>query len=79
MNRGTIFGLILLIGGVAIWALYGLSIGFDAIMNALNFWTGLVGGLIIIGIIVIFVSVVIDRYHGYHEMKEKIKEEDLEP
>ena len=79
MNKGTIIGLILLIGGVVIWALYGLYLGFDAIMQALDLATAIVGGLIIIGIIVIFVSVVVDRYHGYHEMKEKIKEEDLEP
>jgi len=79
MNKGTILGLILLIGGIVIWALYGLYIGFDAIMNALNLWTGIVGGLIIIGIIIIFISVISDRYHEYHEMKEKIKEEDLEP
>lgn len=79
MNKGTIFGLALLIGGIVIWVLYGLYLGFDAIMNALNLWTGVVGGLIIIGIIVIFASVISDRYHEYYEVKEKIKEEDLEP
>jgi len=48
-------------------------------MQALNFGTALVGGLIIIGIIVIFVSVIIDRYHETEEIKEKIPKEDLEP
>ena len=79
MNKGTILGLILFIGGIVIWALYGLYLGFDAIMNALTFWTGLVGGLIVIGIIIMLVSVIFDQYHGYKEMNEKIKKEDLEP
>ena len=79
MNKGTILGLLFLIGGVVIWALYGLYQGFDAIMQALDLATAIVGGLIIIGIIVIFVSVVVDRHRGYKEMKEKISKEDLEP
>ena len=79
MNKGTILGLILLIGGIAIWVIYGLILGAAEIMQVLDLPTLLVGGLIIIGIIVIFISVVVDRYHGYHEMKEKISKEDLEP
>ena len=79
MNKGIILGLILLIGGIVVWALYGLYQGFDEIMQSINLTTGLVGGLIIIGIIVIFVSVIIDRYHEHEEIKEKISKEDLEP
>ena len=79
MNKGTILGLLLLIGGIVIWILYGLYLGFEKIMQALNFATVIVGGLIIIGIIVIFVSVIIDRYHEHEEIKEKIPKEDLEP
>ena len=79
MNNGTILGLILFIGGIVIWALYGLYLGFDEIMQALDLATAIVGGLIIIGIIVIFISVIVDQYHGHKEMKEKISKEDLEP
>ena len=79
MNKGTILGLILLIGGIVIWALYGLYLGFETIMQALDLATLSVGGLIIIGVIVIFVSVIIDRYHENEEIKEKISKEDLEP
>ena len=79
MNKGTILGLILLIGGIVIWATYSLILSAGEIMQALNLATALVGGLIIIGIIVIFVSVIIDRYHETEEIKEKISKEDLEP
>ena len=79
MNKGTIFGLLLLIGGIIIWAIYGLILGAEKIMQALNLTTAIVVGLIIIGVIVIFVSVIIDRYHECEEIKEKIPKEDLEP
>ena len=79
MNKGIILGLLLLIGGIVIWAIYGLILSAGEIMQALNLATALVGGLIIIGIIVIFISVIIDRYHETEEIKEKIPKEDLEP
>ena len=79
MNKGTILGLLFLIGGIVIWTLYGLYLGFEKIMQSLNLATVIVGGLITIGIIVIFVSVIIDRYHEHKEIKEKISKEDLEP
>ena len=79
MNKGIILGLLLLIGGIVIWAIYAIILSAEEIMQALNFGTALVGGLIIIGIIVIFVSVIIDRYHETEEIKEKIPKEDLEP
>ena len=79
MNKGITLGLLLLIGGIVIWAIYAIILSAEEIMQALNFGTALVGGLIIIGIIVIFVSVIIDRYHETEEIKEKIPKEDLEP
>ena len=79
MNKGIILGLLLLIGGIVIWAIYAIILSAEEIMQALNFGTALVSGLIIIGIIVIFVSVIIDRYHETEEIKEKIPKEDLEP
>ena len=79
MNKGTILGLLLLIGGIVIWAIYSLYLGAEEIMQALNVPTALIGGLVIIGIIMIFVSVIVDRYHECKEIKEKISKEDLEP
>ena len=79
MNKGTILGLILVIAGIVIYALYALWLGAEHIKLALFSPAGLIGALIIIGIIVIFASVIIDRYHECEEIKEKIPKEDLEP
>jgi len=79
MNKGTILGLLLVIIGVVIYALYALWLGAEHIKLALFSPAGLIGALIIIGMIVIFVSVVVDRYHECEEIKEKIPKEDLEP
>ena len=79
MNKGTILGLLLIIVGVVIYALYALWLGAEHIKLALFSPAGAIGALIIIGIIVIFVSVIIDRYHEHEEIKEKISKEDLEP
>ena len=79
MNKGTTLGLILVIAGIVIYALYALWLGAEHITLALFSPAGLIGALIIIGIIMIFVSVIVDRYHECKEIKEKISKEDLEP
>jgi drug/metabolite transporter (DMT)-like permease len=79
MNKGTILGLILLIGGIVIWAIYSLILTAGEIMQVLNLETAIVGGLIILGIILIFASVIIDRAHEHAKTKEKIPKEDFEP
>ena len=79
MKNITIAGLIFLFGGIVIWIIYGLYLGFEEIMQSLNLATIFIGGLIIIGILVIFVSGTIDRYRETEEIKEKISKEDLEP
>ena len=48
-------------------------------MQALDLVTGFVIGLIIIGLIILFVSIVIEQRRGTKKMKEEIKKEDLEP
>ena len=79
MNKGVILGLILVIVGVVIYALYALWLGAEHIKPVLLSPAGAIGALIVIGIIVIFVSVIVDRYHETEEIKEKISKEDLEP
>ena len=79
MSKGATIGLILLVAGVIIWILYGLYLGFEEIMQALDLVTGFVVGLIIVGIIVLIVSIVMEQRKDTREMKEKIKKEDLEP
>jgi uncharacterized membrane protein len=79
MSKGTLLGFSLLIVGIIIWIAYGLYIGFEEIMKALDLVTGFVIGLIIIGVIILFVSIVIEQQKDKKKMKEEIKKEDLEP
>ena len=79
MSKGTLIGFSLLIAGILIWVAYGLYLGFEEIMQVLNLVTGIVIGLIIIGLIVLFASIVIEQRKDTKKMKEEISKEDLEP
>ncbi len=79
MKKGVLLGLGIFVAGLLVIILYGLVKGFNDIAGAIDLITGLATGLIIIGLIVLFISVLIEQQHGKKEMKEKIKKEDLEP
>ena len=79
MSKGTLIGFSLLIAGILIWIAYGLYLGFEEIMQALNLVTGFVIGLIVIGLIVLFASILIEQRKDTKKMKKEIKKEDLEP
>jgi hypothetical protein len=79
MSRGTLIGFSLLIGGFLIWIVYGLYLGFEEIMQALDLVTGFVIGLIVLGLLVLFVSIFFEQRRDTKKMKEEIKKEDLEP
>ncbi len=79
MGKGTTIGLLLLAAGIIIWIAYGLCLGFDEILSALNLITGVVAGLIVLGIITLIVSIVIEQRKDTKKMEEEISKEDLEP
>ncbi len=79
VSKGTLVGFSLLIGGILIWIAYGFYLGFEEIMQALDLVTGFVIGLIVIGLIVLFASILIEQQKDAKKMKEEIKKEDLEP
>jgi len=79
MNNGTKIGFSLLIVGIILWIAYGLYVGFEQIMQALDLITGALSGLILVGLIVLLVSIIIEQRRDSKKMKEKIKKEDLEP
>lgn len=79
MKKGVILGLGTFALGLLIIILWGLLQGFNDIVKSMDLITGLATGLIMVGLIVLFISVLIEQQHGKKEMKEKIKKEDLEP
>jgi uncharacterized membrane protein len=79
MRKGPSIGLLLVVAGIVILIAYGLYLGFGEILQALDYVTGFVVGLILVGLIVLIGSIVIEQRKDIKEVREKIKEEDLEP
>ena len=79
MNKGEIIGIILLAVGIIIWIIYGLYLGFEEIIQALDLLTGFIAGFIIIGFIVLIISIIVEQRSDMKKRKEEIKKEDFEP
>ena len=79
MNKGEIIGIILLAVGIIIWVVYGLYLGFEEIIQALDLLTGFIAWLIIIGFIVLIISIIVEQRSDMKKRKEEIKKEDFEP
>ena len=62
MSKGTLIGFSMLVGGILIWIAYGFYLSFEELMKTLDFITGLVIGLIVIGLIVLFVTIFAKRF-----------------
>ena len=80
MENGKTIGMIIFVAGLIILIGYGLYQGFEN-LTLENIDAVITIGIlaIIIGLIVLFVSIVIEQQKGKKKMKEEIKEEDLEP
>lgn len=80
MSNGKQIGLYLFVAGIVILIIYGIyrflievnPIEIDAVVSI-----GI--GIIIIGLIVLFISIVIEQQKDKQKIKEEIKKEDLEP
>jgi low affinity Fe/Cu permease len=79
MSKGTNAGLILLAIGIILWIAYGLYLGFEELMQAIDIITGFIIGIVLIGIIVLIISIIMEQKQSTKEMKEKINKEDLKP
>ena len=76
---GKTLGLSLFIGGIILLLLYGLYLGFEDLMNALDLISGLLLGVIIFGFIILIVSIVIEQYSDTKTTMKDIEKEDLKP
>jgi hypothetical protein len=80
MANGKTVGMIVFVAGIIILVGYGLWQGFEKLSLENIDVVGAIGvGAIVVGLIVLFVSIVIEQQKGKKKMKEEIKEEDLEP
>jgi len=79
MNNGKTVGMVLFIGGIILLIAYGLYLGFEELMESLDFISGVFIGLILIGLIVLIISIIFEQRRDTKETMKDIKKEDLEP
>lgn len=80
MSNGKTIGMALFVAGIIILIGYGLYQGFEN-MSLENIDAVIAIGVIaiVLGIIVLFVTILMEQQKGKKKMKEEIKKEDLEP
>jgi hypothetical protein len=79
MSNGKTIGMILFVGGIILLIAYGLYLGFEELLEALDFLSGFFLGLIFVGIVVLIISIVIEQRRDTKKMMNEIDKEDLEP
>jgi hypothetical protein len=72
-------GFAIFILGIVLLITYGAYLGFSDFLGVLDIITGLSIIMIMIGLIVLFISILIEQQHGKEKIKEELKKEDLEP
>jgi Na+/H+-dicarboxylate symporter len=79
MSNGKTIGMALFVGGIILLIAYGLYLGFEELLEALDFLSGFFLGLIFVGIVVLIISIVIEQRRDTKKMMNEIDKEDLEP
>lgn len=79
MNSGKTIGMLLFFGGIVLLIGYGIFLGFEELMNALDLISGFFIGLIFVGLITLIVSIYFEQKKDTKETMKDIKKEDLEP
>ena len=80
MKNGKTTGMIIFVVGIIILLGYGLYQGFENLtLEEIDVIVAIGVGAIVIGLLVLFASIVMEQQKGKKKMKEEIKKEDLEP
>jgi len=80
MNNGKTIGMILFVLGIVIIIGYGLYQGFENLnLENIDAVVAIGVGAIIIGLLVLFATIIMEQQKGKKKMNEEIKKEDLEP
>ena len=79
MNAGKTLGFSLFIGGILLLILYGLYLGFEEIMNALDVISGLLIGITTVGFFILIISIIIEQRKNTKTTMKDISKEDLKP
>jgi len=79
MSNGKTIGLGLFIGGIILLIIYGLYLGFEEIAASMDYITGFLIILILLGLAILIISIVFEQKKDTKETMKDIKKEDLEP
>jgi hypothetical protein len=79
MTNGKTIGLALFVVGIILLVIYGFYLGFEEIVASMDYITGFLVLLIILGLIILIASIVIEQRKDTKKMMKEIKKEDLEP
>mgnify|MGYP000509968432 CR=1 FL=1 len=79
MDNGKRVGMALFVAGIVLLVAYGLYLGFDELVQALDVITGFFIALMLLGFVILMASIVIEQRRDTKKMKEEIDKEDLEP
>jgi len=79
MGNGKTIGMALFVVGIILLIAYGLYLGFDELVHALDFISAFFIALVLIGFVILMASIVIEQRRDARKMKEEISKEDLEP
>ena len=80
MSNGKTVGMIIFVVGILIIIGYGLYQGFENLsLEEIDAVIAIGVVAIVIGVIILFISIIIEQQEGKKKMKEEIKKEDLEP
>lgn len=80
MSNGKTIGMVLFVAGIIILLGYGLYKGFENLsFEELDLVISFGVIVIVLGLVVLFTSIVMEQQKGKKKMKEEIKKEDLEP
>ena len=79
MENGKTIGLIMFIGAVILLIIYGIVQDFSRIVESFDYISGLLVGIMILGIIVLLISIFFEQRKDNKKNTKDIKKEDLEP
>ena len=79
MENGKTIGLIMFIGAVILLMIYGIVQDFSRIVESFDYISGLLVGIMILGIIVLLISIFFEQRKDNKKNTKDIKKEDLEP
>jgi short-subunit dehydrogenase len=80
MSNGKTIGMALFVAGIIILVGYGLYQGFENLsLENIDAVIAIGNIAIVLGIIILFVTILMEQQKGKKKMKEEIKKEDLEP